>query len=136
LEFLFKSKAPGEKAKLLAAFDVFAKENKLSDSVRQSADLAIEEHLTNILSYGFSDSGEHVIKLNVSIEAGILVIGISDDGRPFDPTKFPEPNLTIPAEKRKIGGLGIHMIRQAMDSFDYKRIADRNILLMRKRLGS
>jgi anti-sigma regulatory factor (Ser/Thr protein kinase) len=136
LEFQFKSKAPGEKARLLAAFEAFAKENHLSESVHQAADLAIEEHLTNILSYGFSDSAEHVIKLDTNVLAGAMVIEVTDDGRPFDPTKHPEPNLTIPAEKRKIGGLGIHMIRQAMDSLEYKRVGDRNILLMRKRLGS
>jgi serine/threonine-protein kinase RsbW len=134
LEFLFKSKAPGEKARLLAAFEAFAKENQLSDSVRLAADLVIEELLTNILSYGFSDSAEHVIKLNVNIEAGALLIEVIDDGRPFDPTKYPEPDLTVPAEKRKIGGLGIHMIRKGMDSLEYKRADSRNILQLRKKL--
>lgn len=136
MEFHFKSKAPGEKARLLGAFEAFANGNNLSDAERQAADLAIEEHLTNILSYGFSDSAEHIIKLNVNIEGGALVIEISDDGRAFDPTKYPEPDLSVPAEKRKIGGLGIHMIRQAMDSLEYKRLGDRNILRLRKQLVS
>jgi len=134
LEFLFKTKAPGEKARFLAAFQTFAQENQISPDVRQAADLAIEEHLTNILSYAFSDAAEHVIALSASIDRGALVIQVSDDGRPFDPTKHPEPNLTIPAEKRKIGGLGIHMIRQAMDSLEYHRVNDRNISRMQKKL--
>jgi serine/threonine-protein kinase RsbW len=136
LEFLFKSKAAGEKARLLAAFEAFARKNKLSDPVHKAADLALEEHLTNILSYGFSDTAEHVIELHIHIADASLVIEASDDGRPFDPTKYPEPDLTVPADKRKIGGLGIHMIRQAMDSVEYNRANGRNILRMRKLLGS
>ena len=136
MQFQFKSKAPGEKARLLAAFEAFARENKLSDAVHQAADLALEEHLTNILSYGFSDTSEHVIALNIHIDDGALLIEASDDGRPFDPTKYPEPDLTIPPDNRKIGGLGIHMIRQAMDSLEYSRVNGTNRLRMRKFLGS
>jgi anti-sigma regulatory factor (Ser/Thr protein kinase) len=134
LEFQFKSKAQGEKARLLAAFETFAKENHLSDALHQAADLAIEEHLTNVLSYGFSDADEHLVTLKIQSDSGDLVIEVIDDGRPFDPTKFPEPDLSVPPEKRKIGGLGIHMIREAMDSLQYTRADGRNILQMRKKL--
>jgi len=134
LEFLFKTKAPGEKARLLAAFETFAKENLLSDTVLQAADLALEEHLTNILTYGFSGPDEHLVRLNIQTDSRDLTIEVIDDARPFDPTKYPEPDLSIPAEKRKIGGRGIHMIRQAMDSLEYKRVEGRNILRMRKKL--
>jgi len=102
--------------------------------VRQAADLAIEEHLTNILTYGFSKADEHLVTFNIQADSRDLVIEVIDDGRPFDPTKYPEPDLSVPAEKRKIGGLGIHMIRQAMDSLQYKRVNGQNILQMRKGL--
>ena len=134
MEFSFKSKAAGEKARLLAAFEAFARENRLSDAVRQAGDLAIEEHLTNILSYGFSDTTQHTIHLDLRIDAGELVIEMSDDGRAFNPTTHPTPDLKAPPETRSIGGLGIHMIRQSMDAVDYARVGGRNVLRMRKRL--
>jgi anti-sigma regulatory factor (Ser/Thr protein kinase) len=126
LEFLFKSKTPGEKARLLSAFEAFARENHLPKASLRAADLAIEEHLTNILSYA----------VNFQILGGELVIEIIDDGRAFNPTTYPKPNLNIPAEQREIGGLGIHMILQSMDSVSYERSNNRNLLRMRKQSGS
>jgi anti-sigma regulatory factor (Ser/Thr protein kinase) len=133
LQFFFNSKAPGEKQRLLAAFENFARENNLPDDARKNADLALEEAITNILSYAFADKNEHTIEVQFTVARGELLIEIADDGRPFDPTKHPIPDLTIPADRRKIGGLGIHMIRQSMDTLEYHRTGDRNILRMRKR---
>ena len=132
--FLFNSKAPGERARLLAVFEEFVRENKIPKAISGPADLALEEHLTNILNYGFSDQDEHIISIRCSFEAAVLEIEVTDDGRPFDSSKHPAPDLTIPALQRPIGGLGIHMIRQSMDSLEYKRLGDRNVLKMWKAL--
>lgn len=135
MQFFFNSKAPGEKQRLLAAFENFARENNVPDDVRKKADLALEEAITNILSYAFSDKNEHTIAIQFAVPRSELLIEISDDGKPFDPTKHPIPDLTIPADRRKIGGLGIHMIRQSMDALEYKRIANRNVLKLTKRIS-
>jgi serine/threonine-protein kinase RsbW len=134
LEFFLKSKTAGERTRLLAAFEQFARANHLPDEVRKNADLAIEEAVTNVLSYAFTDQAAHTIALKFAVNDGEFVIEISDDGRPFDPTKFPTPNLKEPPNNRKVGGLGIHMIRQSMDALDYQRVDGRNVLRMRKRL--
>jgi serine/threonine-protein kinase RsbW len=134
LQFFFNSKAPGEKQRLLAAFEDFAVENNLPDAARKNADLALEEAITNILSYAFADKNEHIIAVQFAVARGELLIEIADDGKPFDPTKYPAPDLTIPAARRKIGGLGIHMIRQSMDALEYNRTANRNILKLTKRI--
>jgi anti-sigma regulatory factor (Ser/Thr protein kinase) len=134
LEFFLNSKAAGERARLLAAFEQFARANHLPDDVRKSADLAIEEAVTNILSYAFADQQEHSIALKFATDNGEFSIEISDDGKAFDPTKFPIPNVDEPANDRAVGGLGIHMIRQSMDGVAYERIAGRNVLRLRKRL--
>src|SRR5262249_13133786 len=132
--FFLKSKTAGERNRLLAAFEQFARANHLSDEVRKSADLAIEEAVTNVLSYAFTDQEAHTIALKFAVNQGEFVVEISDDGRAFDPTKSPTPNLKTPASKREVGGLGIHMIRQSMDAIDYERVDGRNVLRMRKRL--
>ena len=134
MQFFFNSKAPGEKQRLLAVFENFARENNLPDHIVKSTDLALEEAITNILSYAFADKNEHTIEVQFTVARGELLIEISDDGKPFDPTKHPAPDLTIPADRRKIGGLGIHMIRQSMDSVDYQRVGPRNILKLTKRI--
>jgi anti-sigma regulatory factor (Ser/Thr protein kinase) len=131
---LFKSKEPEGRKRLLAAFERFALDHRLPTSARQAADLAMEEHLTNILRYGFADAAaEHLVSFKFSSERGEFVIEISDDGKAFDPTKFPEPDFSVPIEKRKIGGLGIHMMRKSMDALEYERANGRNVLRMRKR---
>jgi anti-sigma regulatory factor (Ser/Thr protein kinase) len=134
LEFFLNSRAAGERARLLAAFQQFARANHLADDVMKSADLAIEEAVTNILSYAFADQQEHSIALKFAVDNGEFVIEISDDGKAFDPTKFPIPNVDEPANERAVGGLGIHMIRQSMDGVAYERVAGRNVLRLRKRL--
>jgi serine/threonine-protein kinase RsbW len=134
LDFVFKSNAPGEKARLLAALENFARENQLPDNILRAADLAIEEHLTNILSYGFPKESEHLVWFDFSFREGELVVEVQDTGKAFDPTKQAPPDLKVRAADRRIGGLGIHMIRQSMDSLEYARIGDRNVLRMRKRV--
>ena len=91
--------------------------------------------MTNVLDYGFADGLEHVIALKFLVDEGEFVMEISDDGRAFDPTKVPGPDLSVPAEKRKIGGLGIHMMRQSMDAVQYERVDGRNVLRLRKRFA-
>jgi anti-sigma regulatory factor (Ser/Thr protein kinase) len=134
LEFFFNSEAFGEKARLLAAFEQFARENRLPEEMRKAADLALEEALTNVITYGFADSKPHIVAIDFVVRGGEFVIEIRDDGTAFDPTKHPAPDLNVPADKRKIGGLGIHMIRTSMDAVEYQRAGGRNILRMRKRI--
>jgi len=134
LEFLVNSKAPGDRQRLLDAFETFARDHNLPPKIRAAADLALEEHLTNILNYGFSDQTNHTIRFDFNERAGEFVIEVSDDGKEFDPTKFPVPDFKIPPEQRKIGGLGIHMIRQSMDAVEYHRVNNRNVLKLTKRL--
>jgi serine/threonine-protein kinase RsbW len=63
------------------------------------------------------------------------VVEVEDDGRPFDPLLVPPPDLTLPLERRPIGGLGIHLIRSLMDEVAYARHDGRNVLKMAKRLA-
>jgi sigma-B regulation protein RsbU (phosphoserine phosphatase) len=63
-----------------------------------------------------------------------LTFVLRDNGRPFDPTTAPEVDITLPAEQRSVGGLGIHLIRHYMDAFSYERVDDQNVLTMKKKL--
>ena len=133
MEITLKNK-PEEKWKLLAALGDFVCAHQLPPAVVQAADLALEEHLTNVMNYAYEDTREHEIVVRLETSASDLVIEVEDDGKPFDPTQSPEVDTSLPLDEKPIGGLGIHLIRRCMDQVGYKRQASRNVLRMVKRL--
>ena len=96
--------------------------------------LVLEELLTNLLSHGYTDEAEHAIALRVRLNEAELELELEDDGRPFNPLEFPPPDVTLPLDQRPLGGLGVHLVRRMMDGMEYRRIGDRNVLRLRKRL--
>jgi len=133
LEIILKNR-PEETRKLLAALQSFVGAHDLPKPVVQAADLALEEHLTNVMSYGYDDGREHEIRVRLETNASHLVIEVEDDGRAFDPTQVPAADTSLPLDQRPIGGLGIHLIRRSMDEIRYERQAGRNVVRMSKRL--
>ena len=102
--------------------------------VTMSITVAIEEAVVNVMKYAYPPEQRG----NVTVEAASndvrLKFTITDSGKPFDPTVQPEVDTTLPANQRNIGGLGIHIIRQNMDSINYERINNLNVLTLRKTL--
>ena len=96
--------------------------------------LALEELFTNIISYGFSDKADHRIKFILSYIGKTVTMRIEDDGEPFNPMEESSPDIRCPLEQRKIGGLGIHLIKNVMDDVIYKRQKDKNLLILKKRI--
>ena len=95
--------------------------------------LALEEAVTNVMLYAYPNGHGRVL-VEAMKEADRLTFTISDSGIPFDPTKQEEPDLTLAAEERQIGGLGIHLVRQIMDEISYERKDNKNILTLVKQL--
>ncbi len=94
--------------------------------------LALDELFTNIISYGFKDDTEHLIKIKIVVEDGELKIRIEDDGIPFNPMDTEAPDLKCSIEDCKIGGLGIFFIKKMMDEICYERDGNLNILCLKK----
>lgn len=95
--------------------------------------LCLEEMVTNIVNYGWSDGLEHEIKVEISIDEAAIKIILQDDGVAFDPTKIAEPDTNKPAHERQVGGLGIHLVRQTVDEMWYERLDNKNILILKKK---
>jgi serine/threonine-protein kinase RsbW len=93
--------------------------------------LALDEALTNVMTHAFTDGGRHEIEVRIEFRDGALTATVSDDGHPFDPLSQPPPDIHTPLEERKIGGLGIHLIRSMMDAVEYRRTNGRNHLTFR-----
>ena len=106
----------------------------VSDKSIFEMNLALDELFTNIISYGFHDCQEHIIKISITIEGDQLQMRIEDDGVPFNPLESKTPDFQCGVEECKIGGLGIHLIRKLMDDIQYQRVADKNILVLRRKI--
>ena len=94
--------------------------------------LAMEEIVSNIISYGYTDDAVHWIKIAISHEQGIFIIRLEDDGIPFDPLLAEEPDCECPVEERKVGNLGIHLCKKVMDEMIYERCGNKNVLTLKK----
>lgn len=133
VEVLLTNK-PGDRQRLVEQLQAFAREVQLPKAALQAADLALEEHLTNVINYGYEDNRTHEILVRLEIEAGALLVEVFDDGHPFNPLQRPEVDTTVPLDEKPIGGLGVHLMRRFMDELDYRREDGKNVFRMRKKL--
>ena len=94
--------------------------------------IAVEEIFVNIAHYAYNpDTGSATIRMAVDPE---VIIEFEDSGNPFNPLLKEDADITISAEEREIGGLGIFMVKKIMDSVEYKNEDGKNILTIRKAL--
>jgi anti-sigma regulatory factor (Ser/Thr protein kinase) len=105
---------------------------QLPQALALNINLAIEEALTNIIFYAFPDNNKHEIKVSVRLSDNMLTIKITDKGIPFNPLSQQQPDITLSAEERPVGGLGIFLITQMMDKMHYTRHKNQNILTLNK----
>jgi anti-sigma regulatory factor (Ser/Thr protein kinase) len=118
-------------ARMPELVDRFAAEHRLSPDVVFGINVALDEMLSNIIKYGYADDAIHEIRVRLWVDGPMVVAEIEDDGQPFDPLAAPAVDVDAPAEQRKVGGLGIHIVRNLMSQMDYARIAGRNRLVMK-----
>lgn len=106
----------------------------LSREVVFALNVVLDELISNIIKYAYSDEACHAIRLKLSANADFVEIQIEDDGKPFNPLKAPAPDLTSSLSGRPVGGLGVHFVRSLMDAMEYARLGPLNRLTLRKRL--
>ena len=102
----------------------------IPEELSMPINLALEEIVSNVMLYAYPHSSGRVL---VEYTAP-LIFTITDSGIPFDPTKQKEADITLSAEEREIGGLGIHLVRQIMDEVIYERVEDKNVLTLIKHI--
>ena len=109
-----------------------AAELDMSTTIKMN--LAIEEAVVNVMSYAYPNDIKGAVDIDALVTDDELKFVISDKGTPFDPTQQAEVDTSLSAEERTIGGLGIHLIRQIMDTIHYEHTDDRNVLTLSKTL--
>ena len=106
----------------------------LPTALNMPINLALEEAVSNVMLYAYPKNKSGQVLVEAEKSPGKVIFTISDSGIPFDPTRQEEPDITQSAEERPIGGLGIFLVRQIMDSIAYERKDNRNILTLVKHL--
>ena len=115
----------------LAQFvDSIAADKNLDATTATNINLALEEAVTNVIMYAYPQDKQGLVDVEAKIRDDELAFIITDSGKPFDPTAAPEVDTTLGVEDRKIGGLGIFLVRKIMDNVRYDRIDGKNILSM------
>jgi len=112
----------------------FGKEQDLPKNLINTMNLALEEIVTNVIEHGYEDNGEHSIIIRCSVQDGQVMVEVEDDGQPFNPLQSPDPDISKPLEDRPIGGLGIYLVRNVMDAFDYTYQEGKNQIRLKKRI--
>lgn len=114
------------------AFNTFAERHAIPDGARRTFNIAFDDLINNIVSYGYDDAEQHRIHVEVALDGSTLQATLIDDGTPFDPFAMDSPDLEAELDERRIGGLGVHLVRTMMDECTYERTNDRNVVVIRK----
>ena len=116
-----------------AKIEAHCAENGLAPEIAFDIKLAVDEFLTNTISYGYDEDREHRIGLVPRLEGDMLVVEITDDSSPFDPSQMLDTDTWASLESRRIGGLGVYFVRRVMDGVAYRREDGCNIVTLTKR---
>ena len=106
----------------------------LDSETTMNLNLALGGVVSNVILYAYPQKmGENII-IKASSDDNILVFTITDKGDEFDPTKVEDADITLAAEDREIGGLGIFIVKNIMNEVTYQRLDGKNILTLKKNI--
>ena len=98
-------------------------------------DVAIDELFTNISQYAYAPgTGEATVRFEYDPEARLVTLTFIDRGVPYNPLEHQDPDTSLPAEEREIGGLGIFLVKKTMDALRYEHRDGCNILYVEKKI--
>lgn len=123
-----------EISKLATFIDEVGEEMSLSPELIFNLNLVLEEAVSNVILYAYPKEEHQEISLSVQKKGNSIILILTDSGMEFDPTLIPDADITLSAEERQIGGLGIFLIRQIMNKVEYQRINGQNVLRLEKNL--
>jgi anti-sigma regulatory factor (Ser/Thr protein kinase) len=126
----------GDLTRVVDAVDAFAAENRLAVDIVSDVQVALDEVLSNIVDYGYTDGADHDIRVCLAILDGMLEATVEDDGVPFNPLESAAPDTHASLQERRIGGVGLHFIRNLMIEVSYERVGRYNRLVLKKRLSA
>ena len=120
---------------VMAFVDQQLEEVGCSMKAQMQIDIAVEEVYVNIAHYAYNpEVGGVTIRVQIEEEPLAVILTFIDKGKPYDPLAKEDPDVTLAAEDRQIGGLGIFMVKKSMDNVSYEYNEGRNVLTLKKNL--
>ena len=96
-------------------------------------EIAVEEIFVNVAHYAYApNTGSVTVGVKISDDPRFATITFKDGGKPYNPLAKPDPDVTLPADEREIGGLGIFMTKKVMDELSYEYTDGKNVLTLKK----
>ena len=126
----------GELRTAAEQIDAFCESHDVPADITYAVNLSVDELLTNTISYGYDDDEVHGLDLALRMDGDVMVIEITDDAKPYDPSQNTTPDTSAGIDERSIGGLGIFLVHELMDEVQYSRSGERNIVTLRKRANA
>ena len=123
-----------EISRLNGFIEEIGEEFGLTPDVVFNLNLVLEEAVVNVINYAYPKEDHQWIYLSAKLQDATIILVLTDTGKEFDPTMAPEADITLSADEREIGGLGIFLIRQIMNEVKYERIDGKNVLTLEKKL--
>ena len=123
-----------EVPQMMASIEDICAEEGIDEMTLLGINLALEEAVVNVVNYAYPEGTVGDIEMEVNADAKAITFILRDHGKPFDPTAAKEVDITLSAEERQIGGLGIHLIRNYMDEVKYDYCDGQNVLTLVKNI--
>ena len=124
-----------EVGRLTRLLETFCHSHNLSEDDTLNVNLVLDEAVINVVTHGYDDAVEHEIDVRLLLDGATLTIEIEDDGIAYNPLDAPAPRFDLPLEQRRIGGLGVHIMKTLAASVEYERRDSRNRLTITMALG-
>ena len=121
-----------EVPQMMASIEDICTEEGIDEMTILGINLALEEAVVNVVNYAYPEGTVGDIEMEVNADAKAITFILRDHGKPCDPTAAKEVDITLSAEERQIGGLGIHLIRNYMDEVKYDYCDGQNVLTLVK----
>jgi len=100
--------------------------HNIAEPIAKKLNLVTEELILNIINYGFTDEKQHEIELEFEFGSGAVTLKVTDDANEFNPVETNEVDINLSIDERKIGGMGVHLVKNLTNSFTYKREGTKN----------
>lgn len=123
-----------ELSRLDTFVSAYCEQHGVPSTTAMELNLVAEECFINVVEHGFDDQARHEIQVVLELANDAVTMCVEDDGVAFDPLSAPEFDPKTPIEQRRVGGLGIHLVRSLMDEVTYQRTGGKNRLRLRKSL--
>uniref|UniRef100_UPI004055AEED ATP-binding protein n=1 Tax=Agathobacter sp. TaxID=2021311 RepID=UPI004055AEED len=120
---------------VLDSIEAHLDKNGCPEDIKTEVLIAVEEIYVNIANYAYNgNAGEAVVQMEVRQNPKLCRVVLKDRGIPYNPLGQEEPDISLSAEEREVGGLGIFMVKQFMDKVEYRYENGYNILMLEKNL--